>query len=53
MDEEIIKRIILQIDPTESEVKNMSEYEWLRDIFPIRCFKAGQEYQKSKEGLEK
>jgi len=45
---EIIE-ILNNIRPTKEEVEDMSEDEWMRLIYPIKCFHAGRKYQKLEE----
>ena len=48
VDDQIINRLIGQINPTESEVDNMSEEDWATYVYPIKCFRMGQEYEHQK-----
>ena len=39
-----INKILSKIHPTEGEVKSMDEWEWITQVYIIKCFRAGMDY---------
>ena len=49
MKSEDILKILMKIRPTEEEVETMSEDDWMKLIYPIKCFHAGVKFAKGKQ----
>jgi len=49
LSDEKIDKLLCKIKPTNKEVKSMSEYEWMTQVYPRKAFLLGMNFEEGKE----